>query len=80
MTSASSGMARLGADFGDLAVVDQHVDLVALAVKPHSTKQHTHATYPFPAEPLGGRLGAHQQMEQHRHPDVDPVGNLLQHR
>ena len=52
MTSASSGIARPGADLGDLAVVDQHVDLVALAVKPHSTKQHTHAITPLPASPV----------------------------
>ena len=32
MTSASSGIGKRRADLGDLAVVDQHVDPVALAV------------------------------------------------
>ena len=33
------GIGEVGADLGDLAVVDQHVDAVALAVEPHPADQ-----------------------------------------
>ena len=71
----SSGIREPGTDVGDLAVVDQHVDAVALAIErtPRSS-----TLMPQPLSPLD-RLCTDQQMEQHRHPHVDTVGNLLQH-
>ena len=61
-------------DLDDLAVVDQHVDRIALAVEPDARIRTRHA-----ATPRLCRSGADQQMEQHRHPHVHAVGNLLQH-
>ncbi len=66
------GDGQVGPDVGDLTVVDQHVDRVTLAVRPYTPNQ---------ACSCADRLliGAHQQVEQHRHPDMHTVGNLLQH-
>ena len=72
MTSASSGIASSGTDVGDLAVGDQHVDAFVLAVAAHPADQNAHALIASCSAP-------DQQVEQHRHPDMHTVGNLLQH-
>ena len=59
------------ADCFDLAVGDQDVDGIALTVEPH-VADHDHAL-------IASSSGADQQVEQHRHPHVYTVGNLLQH-
>ena len=89
------GYRQPGADVRDLAVGHQHVDLVALAVSPHPSDQYgviaaprvrSHALIASPPQRWAPSLGgyplpsAHQQVEQHRHPDMHAVGNLLQHR
>ena len=69
------GQAR--ADIGDLAVGNQHVDPVALAVQTHPSNHCRHAARHSCADRL--LLRAHQQVEQHRHPNMHAIGNLLQY-